>query len=584
MAEAVIQEAVDRISDCVGRSWRQRHHMRDMIDFALAGQQWDPAVRAARMQDDRLMLTINRLPVLLSAVLNEARQGMPRVEVRPISDDADKAVSVVSGGIMRQIEAASDAADVYTDALKWALVGGFGFWQVCDVNEDLRIKGVPDPLSVYWDPEMAGSSSEMWEWAGRLHSVSGAYFQHRWPKADLESWDAIYDEDVVIESMWQDGSNERDLVRILEWFQVGWQAEVELTMGDGQSFGKVAEKEAKAIVQQAQMMGLPLQPGPRTSKRVVKRCWLTANQVLEETAWPGEYIPIVGVWGERFRDEWGHMWCRSLLHDVVDAQTEYNLTRTADTEFIFQQPNAAWLAPGGTIPEGDEEAWTTPGLRTPVLKVKMQPHTQHPIMPQRVVPPQPSTGHEHLSAQAAQDIKDVTGIHDASLGVRSNETSGKAIQARKQQGAVATYAWPYAMHRGMRHSARILLQAMPAFYDGREAHMILGANNTPYIMSMLDEQTGRLRSLGDGSYDVTLRAGFGNSTQREEAVGALTQFMGALGPNGVMIADLVADMMDLPITEQLQERLQMMMGMQQGPGPGPGPGPRAEQGAPNAAV
>src|SRR3546814_3058878 len=34
----------------------------------------------------------------------------------------------------------------------------------------------------------------------------------------------------------------------------------------------------------------------------------------------------------------------------------------------------------------------------------------------------------------SQDMKDVSGIHDASLGIRSNEVSGRAISARQREG------------------------------------------------------------------------------------------------------------------------------------------------------
>ena len=46
------------------------------------------------------------------------------------------------------------------------------------------------------------------------------------------------------------------------------------------------------------------------------------------------------------------------------------------------------------------------------------------------------------AALNAQDMKDVTGIHDASLGAQSNETSGRAIMARDRQGDVATFIYP----------------------------------------------------------------------------------------------------------------------------------------------
>src|SRR3546814_9210757 len=38
----------------------------------------------------------------------------------------------------------------------------------------------------------------------------------------------------------------------------------------------------------------------------------------------------------------------------------------------------------------------------------------------------------------SQDMKDVSGIHDASLGIRSNEVSGRAISARQREGDIAS--------------------------------------------------------------------------------------------------------------------------------------------------
>jgi hypothetical protein len=46
---------------------------------------------------------------------------------------------------------------------------------------------------------------------------------------------------------------------------------------------------------------------------------------------------------------------------------------------------------------------------------------------QRLEPPQVQAALLQESMQNTQDMKDVTGIHDASLGIKSNETSGRAI-------------------------------------------------------------------------------------------------------------------------------------------------------------
>lgn len=40
---------------------------------------------------------------------------------------------------------------------------------------------------------------------------------------------------------------------------------------------------------------------------------------------------------------------------------------------------------------------------------------------------------------ASDDMKAIMGLHDASLGAPSNETSGRAITARQREGDVSTF-------------------------------------------------------------------------------------------------------------------------------------------------
>ena len=61
----------------------------------------------------------------------------------------------------------------------------------------------------------------------------------------------------------------------------------------------------------------------------------------------------------------------------------------------------------------------------------------------------------------AQDMKDVTGLHDASLGARSNETSGKAINARQREGDIATYVYPDNLTAAIREGQRSVPYRVP---------------------------------------------------------------------------------------------------------------------------
>jgi hypothetical protein len=73
-----------------------------------------------------------------------------------------------------------------------------------------------------------------------------------------------------------------------------------------------------------------------------------------------------------------------------------------------------------------------------------------------------------------QDIKDVTGLHDASLGIQSNETSGKAIMARDRQGDVATYIYPDNLKEAISECGRVINDLIPMVYDTARTIRILG--------------------------------------------------------------------------------------------------------------
>lgn len=57
------------------------------------------------------------------------------------------------------------------------------------------------------------------------------------------------------------------------------------------------------------------------------------------------------------------------------------------------------------------------------------------------------------------------GIYDASLGARSNETSGVAINARKRKGDVSTFNYVDNLSRAIRHAGRILVDMIPHVYS-----------------------------------------------------------------------------------------------------------------------
>jgi hypothetical protein len=66
---------------------------------------------------------------------------------------------------------------------------------------------------------------------------------------------------------------------------------------------------------------------------------------------------------------------------------------------------------------------------------------------------------------AGDDLKALTSIYDASLGAKSNETSGRGIAARQQQSDIANFHFQDNLTRSITHGTRILVGAIGTYYD-----------------------------------------------------------------------------------------------------------------------
>lgn len=167
---------------------------------------------------------------------------------------------------------------------------------------------------------------------------------------------------------------------------------------------------------------------------------------------------------------------------------------------------------------------------------------------------------------ASEEIKAVTGIFDASLGMDGNEKSGRAIYARQQQGEIATFNYQDNMSKGIRRTWELLLDLIPEVYDTERELRILGNDGAEDYVAVnqvvMDYETGRMVRINDlatGKYDVTITIGPNFATQRQEAAETYGE-LGRQFPELMSIAgDLVFKSMDLPYAEDIAERLRAIL-------------------------
>ena len=105
------------------------------------------------------------------------------------------------------------------------------------------------------------------------------------------------------------------------------------------------------------------------------------------------------------------------------------------------------------------------------------PDDKAPGRPSREQPPVSSSGIMAEISLAAEDIKRTTGIYDAALGARSNETSGIAINARKMESQNSTSIYADNMVKAITHAGRVIVDMIPRIYDTQRVIRIIGGDD-----------------------------------------------------------------------------------------------------------
>lgn len=522
-------------------------------DFCfVSGDQWPEDARRDRELEDRPVLTINRLPTFIAQVVGDARQNKPAVKVMPVDDKSDPDTAEIYSGLIRQVESASKAHEAYLTGLEHSASGGWGHWRVVTqfaddttFDQDIRIKRIVNPFSVYWDPSAREYDRSDARWCFVTEWMSKETFEEKYPDHAPDDWE--------VESRrchdWVD--NKDDQVRVAEYWLKEFDTRRLALLESGETVD-VTDRKVEGIVRVREV---------RRDK--VTRYVLSGVGILEgPKEWPGKHIPIVPVWGpEEYVD--GDVRPRSVIRYAKDAQRQYNYWQSQITEKIMMAPRSPWLVTTTQI-KGLERFWNAANEENRAyLPYNPDPAAGGP--PQRNAPPAINQAELAQSAQAIDDMKSTTGIFDASLGNRSNETSGIAINARKVQSQAATFAWIDNLARSITRTGQILVDLIPRIYDTERMVRILGVDEesdfvpvNTYVRND-DGTIGLMHDLSTGKYDVRVTMGPSFATQRAEAAESLIQFIQAVPQAGQVAADLIAKNMDWPGAEELSERLKKLL-------------------------
>jgi hypothetical protein len=512
-----------------------------------------------RESESRPCLTINRMPQFLKQVINDQRMNKPSITVRPVDNQGDPVTARIFQGLIRNIEVSSNADRAYDMAFDDAVTMGFGYIRAVTeyahdaaFEQDIKIKGVENAFTVYLDPDdlfdpKFGFVTDM---------VKRDVFKKKYgfdPKPvpsggageSLEGW---YD---------------KDKVRVAEYWRVDTRPRTLLLLSDGSTVYKDEFNQALAAQLQISVMRNRDVECPYVEQYV-----MTGQEFAgDATPWAGRWIPIIPVLGEAINIE-GKRHLQGLIRHAKDPQRNFNYWRTVATETVALAPLAPWVGYTGQF-DTDSEKWAKAN-RKPFAYLQADAITDESTgqilpLPQRQPMAGIPAGALQEAASASDDMKSVMGLYDASLGARSNETSGVAIRARDRQGDVSTFNFVDGFARdSLTHLGRILIDLIPKIYDTARVVRIIGSDDQPELvrvnqMFMGNDGKPVNFDLSTGKYDVVVKVGPSFSTQREEVRSSMLDFIKQYPPAAPLLGPFIAKSMEWPEADKVAQMLQSLL-------------------------
>lgn len=595
-----VQERFEAARDFEAQ-WRKRA-LEDLRFFhadAYNHAQWDSAVYQARSGtfggSPRPCLTINKVQQHVFQIENDARQSQMGMKVNATGFGSNEKAADVIEGIIRHIEYQSNAQqNAYNCAIQGQVRQGMGWVHVVtdyvrgqdSFDQDFFIKSVPDPRSVYSDPNTQEPDHSDMQWAMIVEEMPRAEFERLYPghedvKGAPLSIAADGDERTDI--------SERDTVRVFRYYRRNEDKDTLWAVPNAQTGAVQAMRQSEMPDEMVAMCSeMQLQSRPITRPHV-EFFLIAGNDVISSGLTVFKHIPLVPFVGvESVID--GRLDRCGLVRSLIDPQRMFNYSASAFVESIATQTKSPWLVDDRSI-EGYENQWANANTSNQAWLPyrSIDPDDSSPLQaPQRLDPPTGSTGHMQAMQNADLQMQMVTGQYQAEMGAPGNEKSGRAINERQRQSDTANYHYTDNQGMALRLLGRILIDAIPLVYDTARAVQVLGMDGQQ-SSAIIDPQSpqaaqvvlppepdgqptqpqqnltfeqqlaqaGAILAVNPtiGRYDVEADVGPAFATRRQDTFNSLMQVLQANPAIMGQIGDLFFKAADFPLADEIADRL-----------------------------
>jgi hypothetical protein len=559
------QSVLNLLSSCQEADHDNREMSREAHLFLdKRDGQWEPYWWEANQNKPRY--TFDNVNPIVDQVASEIEQADFDIRVSPAGGNATKDIAATYDGLIRNIENISNAKQIYAQAARGMVTGGFDAWRVSQkfaddnsFDQDIVIEKIGNPVDRVWfDPAAELQDKSDSRYCFVLHPMAIDEYEHRWPEGSGESvpddreGDAYYDkaEAIVVGEFLYMESEDRELVM----------------MSNGQTHE--VNEDFEKIVDDLAMIGVTeVRRRTRKVHKVCSRFFDNKDWLEDDRDTVFNRIPVIPVYGN-YKIFEGKTLYWGVVEKLLDPQRVLNYAMSRSIEEGALAPRAKyWMTP--TQAAGHEDQLGTLNTNSDPVQF-FNPDPEFPAIPQQQGGAQVNQGLS-LIAQSMQGMINATaGMFAANMGDNPNAQSGVAIRQLQNKGDNGTFKYSRAMEIAIAATGRLIKDAIPKVYDTARTIRVLREDDT-YDMADLNQQvidnaTGEIVVINDlsvGSYDVICKAGPSFKNRQEETLEAITS-LAQVDPSLMQIAgDLLLQNVNTPAASQIAERKRAQM-LQQG--------------------
>lgn len=578
--DPLISEALERFNRCAEWEASARERFIEDIKFANGdsdnGYQWPDAIRRNRDVDHRPCLTFNMIRQHNLQIKNEAKQNKSSIMVRAVGNGATKDAADIYSAIFRNIEYKSDAQDAYSTAASFQVDGGIGWVRLVTAyqsnetfDQEIFIQGVNDPLSVYMDPDCQKKDCSDAKFAFIFVTMTRKEFLDFYPKFEDQATQqplgvASGDDDKIIE----------DHVRVCEYFRKVYERDTLVSFIDPNSGQRVNLRKSQMPDNvYRDVLASPLSKSRSVWDEKIEWKLIAGERVIDETEWPGKYIPLARFLGEEVVIE-GILDRKGHTRAMKDAQRMFNYNSSSQVEFVALQSKTPYIAAAKAIEEY-ASMWNTANMvNHSVLVYNGTDDDGQPIeAPKRQEPPNFSPGFKDGMDTAFNQMMMTSGQWQNQMGMQGNERTGAAISQRQAQSDKSVYHFQDNYGAALRYLAKQIINLVPLIYDTKQVKLLQADDGADFevevnpsakqaYQQMQDHQGEIIRRVFNpqiGQYDVEGDVGPAYGTRREETQNALTLILTQNPGLTGIIGDLLLSSMNFKEAQEAARRLKRMV-------------------------